>query len=225
MKPVIEVNDVWKIYKMGSVEVPALRGLNLKIYPKQLVVLMGRSGSGKSTAMNIIGCLDIPTTGVVKLDGNDISKMHESKLSQLRGKKIGFVFQQFNLLPHLTALENVTLPSVFQNVPEEIRIKRGTEILKSVGLANRINHRPSEMSGGESQRVAIARALIGNPEIILADEPTGNLDSKTGEKILQVLEKLNKEGKTVIIVTHDPEIAKHSKYVFRLKDGKIVKGG
>ena len=206
---------------MGSVEVPALRGLNMKIYPKQLVVIMGPSGSGKSTAMNIVGCLDIPTKGTVRLDGQDISKLHESTLSQLRGRKIGFVFQQFNLLSHLTALENVTLPAIFQKIPKEKREKRAKKILESVGLGDRINHRPSELSGGERQRVAIARALINDPEIILADEPTGNLDSKTSEKIMEVLEELNKQGKTVIIVTHDPDVAKCTDCIFHLKDGKL----
>ncbi|UCD04584.1 MAG: ABC transporter ATP-binding protein [Candidatus Woesearchaeota archaeon] len=220
----IDIEDVWKVYQMGEVEVPALRGLNLKIYPKQLVVIMGPSGSGKSTAMNIIGCLDIPTRGTVKLAGQDISKMHESELAQLRGKKIGFVFQTFNLLQHITALENVILPTIFQNVPKEQREEKAKKILESVGLGDRVNHRPSEMSGGERQRVAIARALVNDPEIVLADEPTGNLDSKTGEKILEVLENLNKEGKTIIIVTHDPDIAKCTNNVFHLKDGKVEGG-
>ena len=224
MKPIIEIKDVWKIYQMGKVEVPALRGLSLNIYPKQLVVIMGPSGSGKSTTMGIIGCLDLPTKGTVKLDNKDISKMHESELAQLRGKKIGFVFQQFNLLSHLTALDNVTIPSIFQGVPKEQREKKARELLISVGLRDRINHRPSEMSGGEMQRVAIARALINDPEIILADEPTGNLDSKTGDKIIKILTDLNKKGKTVIIVTHDPDIAKISKHVFHLKDGKVIGG-
>lgn len=226
MKPLIDVKDVWKIYQMGQVEVPALRGLSLSIYPKQLAIIMGPSGSGKSTAMNIVGCLDIPTKGIVKLAGKDISKMNESKLAQLRGRKIGFVFQTFNLLHHLTALENVTLPALFQeNFNREKIENRGKKILTSVGLGKRIYHRPSEMSGGERQRVAISRALINDPEIILADEPTGNLDSKTGEKIMEILEGLNKQGKTVIIVTHDPRISKCSKCVFHLKDGRIVKGG
>lgn len=223
MKPIIEVTDVWKIYQMGEVKVPALRGLSLKIYPKQLAIIMGPSGSGKSTAMNIVGCLDIPTKGTVALSGKDISKMKESKLAQLRGKKIGFVFQQFNLLPHLTALENVMLPGIFQEHFNRHDVeKRAKEILSSVGLKNRVLHRPSEMSGGERQRVAIARALINDPEIVLADEPTGNLDSKTGAKILEILLSLNKEGKTVIIVTHDNRISKCSNCVFNLKDGKVV---
>lgn len=223
-KPIIDVEDVWKIYQMGEVQVPALRGLNLKIYPKQMVSIMGPSGSGKSTAMNIIGCLDIPTKGIVRLDGQDISKLPESELAQLRGRKIGFVFQQFNLLPHITALENVILPTIFQNVPKEQREKKAINLLNSVGLGDRMTHKPSEMSGGERQRVAIARALVNNPEIVLADEPTGNLDSKTGEKILEILEKLNKEGKTIIIVTHDSDISRFSKYIYHLKDGKVIEG-
>lgn len=223
-KPIIDVRDVWKIYRMGEVEVPALRGLTLQIYPKELVVIMGPSGSGKSTAMNIIGCLDLPTRGTVKLDSHDISKMPESELAQLRGRKIGFVFQTFNLLQHITALENVILPTIFQNVPREQRETRAKKILESVGLGDRVHHRPSEMSGGERQRVAIARALVNDPEIVLADEPTGNLDSKTGEKILELLEDLNKKGKTIIIVTHDSDIAKCTSKVFHLKDGQVEGG-
>lgn len=222
MKPIISVSDVWKIYQMGEVEVPALRGLNIDIYPEQLAVIKGPSGSGKSTAMNVIGCLDLPTKGTIKLEGKDISDLHESELAQLRGRKIGFVFQQFNLLHHLTALRNVTLPAVFQKVPEEERIERAKEILQSVGLGDRIDHTPSELSGGERQRVAIARALMNDPDIILADEPTGDLDSETSKEVMSLLEGLNDEGKTLIIVTHDPNVARCTNCIHHLKDGKII---
>jgi putative ABC transport system ATP-binding protein len=221
-KPVIELKDVWKIYQMGEVEVPALRGLNLKIYPGEFVSIIGASGSGKSTAMNMVGSLDVPTKGHVFLDGKDISKMDESHLAQIRGKKIGFVFQQFNLLSNLTALENVMLPMIFQKVPRKKRIARATKLLDMVGLSKRITHRPKQMSGGEQQRVAIARALSNNPEIIIADEPTGNLDSKTGQIIMKILSDLNtKEKKTLVIITHDARIAKMAKRDFHLKDGKV----
>jgi putative ABC transport system ATP-binding protein len=223
MKPVIELKDVWKIYKMGDVEVPALKGVNLKIKKKEFVAVIGSSGSGKSTAMNMIGSLDIPTKGSVYLDGNDISHMDESDLAQIRGKKIGFIFQQFNLLPNLTALENVMVPMIFQHMPKEERIKRATKLLDLVDLEDRMSHRPPELSGGQQQRVAIARALANDPEIILADEPTGNLDSKTGQIIMKVLSDLNKkEGKTVIVITHDPNIAKIAHRKVRLLDGKII---
>jgi len=223
-KPVIELRDVWKVYQMGEVRVPALRGLNLKIYPQEFVAVIGASGSGKSTAMNMIGSLDIPTKGSVYLDGQDISKMDESHLAQIRGRKIGFIFQQFNLLSNLTALGNVMMPMIFQNVPKLERVERAEKLLELVGLKNRMTHRPKEMSGGEQQRVAIARALANDPEIILADEPTGNLDSKTGRMIMDVLVKLNKkEKKTVIIITHDIKIANVMERRVRLIDGKITK--
>jgi putative ABC transport system ATP-binding protein len=223
-KPVIELKDVWKIYKMGAVEVPALRGLNLKIYPQEFVAIIGASGSGKSTAMNMVGSLDVPTKGSVYLDGEDISHMDESDLAQVRGKKIGFIFQQFNLLSNLTALGNVMMPMIFQGVNKEKRRERAVELLELVGLGKRMHHRPKEMSGGEQQRVAIARALANDPEIILADEPTGNLDSKTGKMIMDVLVNLNKKDKkTVIIITHDVQIANVMERRVRLFDGKIVK--
>ena len=225
MKPIINLKDVWKIYKMGKVEVPALRGLNLSIDKGEFVSIMGPSGSGKSTAMNMIGCLDIPTRGHIHLDGKDISKLSESNLAQIRGKKIGFIFQQFNLLNSLTAIENVMLPMTFQGLSEAIRKERAKKLLAMVDLKKRLNHRPTEMSGGQQQRVAIARALANNPEVILADEPTGNLDSKTGSSVIEFLKKLNKEGKTIVLVTHDPNLAKHAKRSEYLKDGQIIKGG
>src|SRR3989339_1769572 len=191
---IIKLENVWKIYKMGEVEVPALRGLNLKIKRGEFVAVQGASGSGKSTALNSIGCLDVPTKGRVYLEDKDISKLPESELAQIRGKKIGFIFQQFNLISTLTALENVTLPMIFQNIPSEERVMKAKELLALVGLADRVNHRPTELSGGQQQRVAIARSLINDPEIILADEPTGNLDSKSGQQVMDMLEKLHKEN-------------------------------
>jgi putative ABC transport system ATP-binding protein len=225
-KPVIELRDVWKVYQMGEVRVPALRGLNLKIYPKDFVAIIGASGSGKSTLMNMVGSLDVPTKGKVFLDGQDISLMDESTLAQVRGRKIGFVFQQFNLLPNLTAAENVALPMIFQGVPKEERQTRSLELLERVGLLDRATHRPNEMSGGQQQRVAIARALANDPEIILADEPTGNLDSKTGEMVMKLLVNLDKkEGKTLIVITHDKNIAKVAEKRVNLIDGQVSMRG
>ena len=222
VRTVIELKDVWKIYQMGEVEVPAIRGVNLKIKEREFVAIIGTSGSGKSTLMNLVRSLDVPTRGKILLDGQDISKMDESDLAQVRGRKIGFIFQQFNLLPNLTAMQNVTVPMIFQNVPKEIRIKRAVELLKKVNLGDRINHRPQQLSGGEQQRVAIARALANDPEIILADEPTGNLDSKTGHMIMKLLRDLDKkEGKTLIVITHDTRIAAVADRKVRLLDGKI----
>ncbi|MFH0868021.1 MAG: ABC transporter ATP-binding protein [Candidatus Woesearchaeota archaeon] len=221
---IIELDNVWKIYKMGEVEVPALRGLNLKIKKGEFVAVQGASGSGKSTALNSIGCLDVPTKGRVYLEGRDISKLPESELAQIRGKKIGFIFQQFNLINTLTALENVTLPMIFQNIPNEERIKKANELLEMVELSDRMYHKPTEMSGGQQQRVAIARSLANDPEVILADEPTGNLDSKTGETVINFLDKLHKEKKTTIImVTHNEGLAHHAQRIEYLKDGAIIK--
>jgi len=183
-EPIIELRDVWKIYKMGNVEVPALRGLTMKVYPHEFVAIMGPSGSGKSTAMNMIGCLDVPTRGEVYLDGEDVSRLSESDLAQIRGRKIGFIFQTFNLMPRLTALENVMLPMTFQDIPRYERERRAKELLEDVGLGERIYHKPSELSGGERQRVAIARSLANNPRVILADEPTGkNGEGDNGDAI------------------------------------------
>ena len=226
MKTLIDVREVWKIYTMGSVEVPALRGLTVQIKKGEFAVIMGPSGSGKSTAMNMVGALDIPTKGTIHLDGKNIAKMDESHLAQVRGEKIGFVFQVFNLIPTLNAIENVTLPMIFKKEYVSDKIGKAEEILKLVGLGPRMYHRPGELSGGERQRVAIARALANDPEIILADEPTGNLDSKMGEQIMDLLLELhNKHKKTLIIVTHDPRFAKLKDVdsVFWLKDGLIEK--
>jgi putative ABC transport system ATP-binding protein len=191
--PIIKLVDVWKVYTMGEVEVPALRGLTLEVYPCEFVAIMGPSGSGKSTSMNMVGCLDVPTKGYIYLQGRNIAELTESDLAQIRGRTIGFVFQQFNLIPNISALENVTLPMMFQDVASYEREKRAMELLKLVGLEKRTDHRPSELSGGEQQRVAIARALVNDPPVILADEPTGNLDSTRGEEIMMLLRRLHEE--------------------------------
>lgn len=222
-QPLIKLTNVWKTYELGKVELDALRGVNLEVSRGDFMSIMGPSGSGKSTLLHIIGCLDVPTKGEVFLDEENISSLSENKLAQLRGKKIGFVFQQFNLLPNLNALENVILPMIFQGMPLKERQKIGKEILTSLGLAERANHRPAELSGGERQRVAIARSLANDPEIIVADEPTGNLDSKTGKKIMEILVELHQQGKTMIVVTHDPNIANYSKKVVNIIDGQIIK--
>jgi len=223
-KSIIRLENVWKVYRMGDVEVNALQGLNLDVKEGEFVAIMGPSGSGKSTAVNMIGCLDVPTKGRIMLESQDISKLSESELAQIRGRKIGFIFQQFNLVPTLTAMENVMLPMIFQGTTESIRAKRSRELLELVGLKDRMNHRPSELSGGQQQRVAIARSLANNPEVILADEPTGNLDSKTGANVLGFLEELHKnERKTIIMVTHDQNLAKVAERAEFLKDGRIIK--
>jgi len=223
MKNIIKIKDVWKIYKMGEVEVKALRGLNLEIKKGEFVAVQGPSGSGKSTAMNMIGCLDVPTKGKVYLKGKDISRMEESSLAQIRGKLIGFIFQKFNLINTLTAKENVMLPMAFQGIDEEKRIKRAEQLLKLVELEDRMNHKPNELSGGEQQRIAIARSLANNPDVVLADEPTGNLDSKTGINVMDFLDRLHKkEKKTIIMVTHDDDLAHYAQRVEYLKDGKII---
>ncbi len=221
---IIKLENVWKTYKMGEVEVHALRGLSLEVKPGEFLAVQGPSGSGKSTAMNMIGCLDVPTKGKIFLEGRDISKMSESQLAQIRGRKIGFVFQQFNLINTLTAAENLMLPMVFQNVPLEERKKRAHYLLDMVELEERIDHKPQELSGGEQQRVAIARALSNNPDVLLADEPTGNLDSKMGENVIEFLERLHKKQKmTIVMVTHDSILAKHAQRIEYLMDGKIIK--
>ena len=221
---IIELDNVWKTYKMGEVEVNALRGLNLRVKHGEFVSVMGPSGSGKSTAMNLIGCLDLPSKGAIYLEGKNIAHLSESALAQIRGKKIGFIFQSFNLIQTLTAKENVMLPMIFQGYSAEKRNEAAERLLKMVDLGERMDHKPTELSGGQQQRVAIARALSNDPEVILADEPTGNLDSKSGENIIKLLKKLHRESrKTVIIVTHDSQIAEHSERICYLKDGVIFK--
>lgn len=223
-KKLLVLEKVWKTYHLGKISLDVLKNIDLEINRGEFVVIVGPSGSGKSTMMNQVGILDTPTSGRILLEGIDISTISESDLAQLRGKKIGFVFQQFNLIPALTALDNVVLPTIFQNLSETERIKRAKELLGLVGLGERMNHKPSELSGGQQQRVAIARALVNDPEIILADEPTGNLDSKSGQQVMDFLSKLHREKKkTVILVTHDLELVKYAQRVVYLKDGEIVK--
>jgi len=223
-RSIIKLENVWKTYKMGDVEVNALQGLNLNINEGEFVAIMGPSGSGKSTAVNMIGCLDVPTKGKITLEQHDISKLSESELAQIRGRKIGFIFQQFNLIPTMTALENVMLPMIFQGLNEEKRTERAIKLLELVELGDRINHKPTELSGGQQQRVAIARALANNPEVVIADEPTGNLDSKTGTNVLDFLQKLHKkENKTIVMVTHDANLSRVAERIEFLKDGIIVK--
>lgn len=222
-KPIIKITNAWKTYFMGEVQVHALRGLNLEVYNGEFLAIQGPSGSGKSTAMNLVGCLDIPTKGTIYLEGKDISLMTESELAQVRGKKIGFIFQKFNLINTLSAIENVMLPLTFQGYEEDERYDRAKELLTLVELGDRMHHKPNEMSGGQQQRVAIARAMAVDPDIILADEPTGNLDSKMGGSVMSFLKKLNKKhGKTIVMVTHDDKLAKEANRVEFLKDGEIV---
>lgn len=221
---IIQLENVSKHYEMGESLVKALDGLDISIEKGDFVAIMGPSGSGKSTSMNLIGSLDIPTKGSIYLDGMNIASFEESELAQLRGKKIGFIFQSFNLIPNLTAKENIMLPMTFQGMSSEEREKKAGELLALVELSDRAEHYSNQLSGGQQQRVAIARALANNPEVILADEPTGNLDSKTGEKIISLLKELNKEVKTIIMITHDSNLAqKHAKTIYWLKDGKVEK--
>lgn len=221
---IIELEDVWKTYCIGEVIVNALSGLTLKVKRGEFLAVMGPSGSGKSTSMNMIGCLDVPSKGRIFLEGIDISELHESDLAQIRGQKIGFIFQKFNLIPTLTAKENIMLPMTFQGIPLALREKKAKELLKLVELEERENHSPGELSGGQQQRVAIARALANNPEVILADEPTGNLDTKTGGTVMEYLKKLHEtQNKTIVLVTHDLNVAKSADRIEYLKDGKLSK--
>ena len=219
---VVRITDVKRTYFMGKVEVNALSGINLKVGKGEFVSIMGPSGCGKSTLMHIVGCLDRPTSGHVLLDEVDVDELDDNNLADIRNKKVGFVFQTFNLLPKLNAIENVELPLIYAGVSFEQRRKKAAELLEIVGLKDRMFHKPTELSGGQSQRVAIARSLANDPSIILADEPTGNLDSKSGEEIIRLFQELNSRGITLIIVTHDQEIASHSKRIVRLKDGLVV---
>ncbi len=222
---ILTLTDVWKTYQMGQVQVHALRGVTVNIKKGDFVAIIGSSGSGKSTMMNLIGCLDLPTKGQVFLNNKDISKMSESDLSSLRGITIGFIFQQYNLIPTMTAFDNVMLPLEFQEVPDEIAAEQARNSLAIVGLNTKMLHLPTQLSGGEQQRVSIARSLVGNPDIVLADEPTGALDSVTGKEVLKTLHKLWKEqGKTIIMVTHDLNLAKYANTKIELKDGKVIRG-
>ncbi|HLD00993.1 MAG TPA: ABC transporter ATP-binding protein [Candidatus Nanoarchaeia archaeon] len=221
---VIELQDVEKYYPMGESLVKALDGISMKIEKGDFAAIMGPSGSGKSTSMNLVGSLDLPTRGTIFLEGEDIAEFNESELAQIRGRKIGFIFQSFNLISNLTVKENVMLPLLFQRVSAEDREERAEKLLALVDLSNRSDHYPSQISGGQQQRAAIARALANDPEVILADEPTGNLDTKTGDTVMNLLKKLNEDGKTIIMVTHDPELAqKHARKIYWMRDGKIEK--
>ena len=221
MAGIIHLNDIRKNYFLGKQVIEVLKGITLDIYKNEYVALMGPSGSGKSTLMNILGCLDTPTGGTYILNGKDVSGMSDNDLADVRNQEIGFVFQQFNLLPRLTAAENVALPLVYAGVPKKERMQKALDVLEKVSLADRSHHRPNEMSGGQNQRVAIARALVNDPSIILADEPTGNLDSRTTAEILSMFDRLNEEGRTIILVTHEDDVALRAKRVVRLRDGLL----
>ena len=219
---IIKMEDIGKIYRIGKIEVEALKNVNLSIDKGEFVSVMGPSGSGKSTLMNLVGCLDRSTSGFYQLDGVDISKMDDVELAKIRNLKIGFVFQSFNLLPRITALQNVELPMIYAGVSRKDRRRKALEALERVSLIDRKDHKPNELSGGQKQRVAIARALVNTPAIILADEPTGNLDSASGEDIMAVFQGLNREGVTIVLVTHEPDIATHTKRVVKFKDGRLT---
>jgi putative ABC transport system ATP-binding protein len=221
MHEVIRIENLTRFYTIGEETVRALNGINLTIQKNEYVALMGPSGSGKSTLMNIIGCLDTPTSGEYFLNGPNVAQLSDSELAAIRNKEIGFVFQTFNLLPRLTALQNVALPLVYAGIPETERLKKAKEVLEQVGLGDRIKHRPNELSGGQRQRVAVARALVNHPSIILADEPTGNLDTKTSEEIMQLLDIIHQAGNTIVLVTHEEDIALHAKRVVRMRDGIV----
>ncbi len=221
MNSLVKIIRVNKIYQSGEVSFQALKNINLMVKKKEFVAIIGASGSGKSTLMNIIGLLDQPTTGIYELEGINTSKLEENELAGIRNKKIGFVFQSFNLLPRTTALDNVAMPLIYGGISKEERLQRAALALKQVGLADKLTSHPNQLSGGQQQRVAIARALVNDPEIILADEPTGNLDSKSGKEIMDIFKNLNKEGKTIIMITHETDIARNAKKIIRIKDGEI----
>ena len=219
--PIIHTEDLWRTYQMGSEEIHALRGVSFEIQPGEYVAVMGPSGSGKSTLMNLIGCLDTPSKGRYVLRGKVVSEMNDDELAAIRNREIGFVFQTFNLLPRATALHNVELPLVYAGIPKEKRLEQAKRAIEMVDLTERMTHKPNELSGGQRQRVAIARALVMNPSILLADEPTGNLDSATGEEIMKLFERLHEQGHTIILVTHERDIAEHAHRTIHIRDGKI----
>jgi len=220
---IIEIDNLFKVYRNGSLEVTALRDVSFSVGEGEFVAIMGQSGSGKSTLMNILGCLDTLTSGIYNLDGEDVSKISGKKIAHIRNRKIGFVFQSYNLLPRLNALQNVELPMIYAGAKTKMRRQSALEALDRVGLTDRVHHKPSEMSGGQKQRVAIARALVNKPAILLADEPTGNLDSRSGEEIMGIFQRLNREGVTIVMVTHEPDIAEHTNRIVAFKDGRIIK--
>ena len=224
-KPLVEFKDIYKIYVMGDQEVRAIDGVSFSVYPGEFLAIIGQSGSGKSTCMNIIGCLDVPTTGTYLLNGTDVSKLNDNQLAEIRNEMLGFIFQQYNLLPKLNVLDNVKLPLMYKGLKESEQTKRAMEALERVGLADKYHHKPSQLSGGQQQRVSIARALAGSPSVILADEPTGALDSKTSKEVMAFLKELNEQGNTIILITHDNSIAATAKRVIRIHDGKIIYDG
>lgn len=225
MKPLIEFRNLSKIYQMGETEVRAVDGMSMQIMPGEFVAIVGQSGSGKSTCMNIIGCLDVPTSGHYFLGGQDVGELDDDELADIRNKMVGFIFQQYNLLPKLSVLGNVELPLLYGGLSKSERVEQATKVITKVGLADKIKNLPSQLSGGQQQRVSVARALAGNPSVILADEPTGALDSKTGKEVLELLTKLHSEGNTVVLITHDNEIAGQAQRIIRLEDGHIIFNG
>jgi putative ABC transport system ATP-binding protein len=225
MQSIIHLKNISRVYRVGAEEIHALQSVSTEIFKNEYVAMMGSSGSGKSTLMNLIGCLDTPTSGEYTLNGTAVSNMSDNELAEIRNKEIGFIFQTFNLLPRSTALENVALPLVYAGYTKEERIERAMKALQDVGLGDRVKHKPNELSGGQRQRVAVARALVNNPSIILADEPTGNLDSKTSEEIMILFEEIHQKGNTIIVVTHEADIARHAHRIIYLKDGMIESDG
>ena len=225
MSALIEFRDVCKTYQMGDTVVRAADHISMKIHRGEFVAIVGQSGSGKSTCMNIIGCLDVPTSGTYLLDGQDVGSMDSNQLAAIRNRMLGFIFQQYNLLPKLTVAENVAVPLMYAGVPKKERMERARVVLERVGMADKVNHRPSELSGGQQQRASIARALVGEPAVILADEPTGALDSRTGREVLALLQELHQAGNTVVLITHDNSIAVQAQRIIRLEDGQVVYDG
>ena len=223
-RPIIEIEDLYKIYNPGENEVHALDGINLTVYEGEFVAIVGHSGSGKSTLMNMIGCLDVPTRGNYRLNGQDVSTLSDNELSTIRNREIGFIFQSFNLIQNLSAFENVELPLIYRGIPAVKRQELAIAALQKVGLEGRMDHRPNQMSGGQQQRVAVARALAASPPLILADEPTGNLDTKAGAQVFEIIRQLNAEGNTIVLITHDDELAQKAQRMLRITDGKIDNG-